>query len=52
VKALDVRAGAACVLAALAAEGATEIGDIFHLDRAHEDLHSKLRSLGATIERV
>jgi UDP-N-acetylglucosamine 1-carboxyvinyltransferase len=52
VKALDVRAGAACVLAALVASGTTEIGDVYHLDRAHEDLHSKLRSLGASIERA
>lgn len=52
VKALDVRAGTACVLAALSAEGTTEISDIFHIDRAHEDLHGKLRALGATIERT
>lgn len=52
VKALDVRAGAACVLAALVAEGTSEISDVFHLDRAHEDLHIKLRSLGASIERA
>jgi UDP-N-acetylglucosamine 1-carboxyvinyltransferase len=52
VRALDVRAGGACVLAGLAAEGETEISDVFHLDRAHEDLAGKLRALGATIERV
>ncbi len=52
VKALDVRAGAACVLAALAAEGKTEVSDVFHIDRAHEDLHLKLGALGAEIERV
>ncbi|MEX2246598.1 MAG: UDP-N-acetylglucosamine 1-carboxyvinyltransferase [Dehalococcoidia bacterium] len=52
VKALDVRAGAACILAGLVAEGTTEVSDVFHLDRAHEGLHSKLRSLGASIERV
>ncbi len=51
-RALDVRAGAALVLAGLAAEGETEISDIFHLDRAHEDMDVKLRGLGADIERV
>jgi UDP-N-acetylglucosamine 1-carboxyvinyltransferase len=52
VRALDVRAGSACVLAALVADGATEIADVHHLDRAHEDLDGKLRTLGASIERV
>jgi UDP-N-acetylglucosamine 1-carboxyvinyltransferase len=51
VRALDVRAGGALVLAALAAEGTTEINDAFHLDRAHEDLVGKLRRLGATVDR-
>ena len=52
VCALDVRAGSACVLAALVAEGTTEISDVYHIDRAHEDLHGKLRALGADIERA
>jgi UDP-N-acetylglucosamine 1-carboxyvinyltransferase len=52
VRALDVRAGAALLLAGLAAMGETEISDIFHMDRAYEDLDGKLRSLGATIDRV
>jgi UDP-N-acetylglucosamine 1-carboxyvinyltransferase len=52
VRALDVRAGAALVLAALAAEGRTEISDIYHLDRGYEDLDGKLRALGAVIERA
>jgi UDP-N-acetylglucosamine 1-carboxyvinyltransferase len=51
VRALDVRAGGSLVLAALAADGRTEINDAYHLDRAHEDLVGKLRGLGATIER-
>lgn len=51
VKALDVRAGGALVLAALAAEGRTEITDTHHLDRAHEDLVGKLRGIGAKVER-
>jgi len=50
VRALDVRAGGALVLAALAAEGRTEITDVHHLDRAHEDLVGKLRSLGADVD--
>ncbi len=52
VTALDVRAGSACVLAALVAEGTTEIRDVYHIDRAHEDLHGKLRALGASIDRA
>jgi UDP-N-acetylglucosamine 1-carboxyvinyltransferase len=52
VQELDARAGGALVLAGLAAEGQTEIADVFHLDRAHEDLVGKLRALGARIERV
>jgi UDP-N-acetylglucosamine 1-carboxyvinyltransferase len=52
VSALDVRAGSACVLAALAAEGTTEISDVHHIERAHEDLHGKLRALGADIDRA
>jgi len=51
VQALDVRAGSACVLAALAAEGTTEIAEVQHIDRAHERLDEKLRALGAVIER-
>jgi UDP-N-acetylglucosamine 1-carboxyvinyltransferase len=52
VTALDVRAGSACVLAALVAEGTSVISDVHHIDRAHEDLHGKLRALGADIERA
>jgi UDP-N-acetylglucosamine 1-carboxyvinyltransferase len=52
VRALDVRAGGALVLAGLAAEGKTEISDVYHIDRKHEDLAGKLRALGATIERA
>jgi UDP-N-acetylglucosamine 1-carboxyvinyltransferase len=51
VRALDVRAGGSLVLAALIAEGRTEINDTYHLDRAHQDLVAKLRGLGATVER-
>lgn len=52
VRALDVRAGAASMLAGLAAQGETQISDIYHLDRAYESLDTKLRSLGAVLERV
>jgi UDP-N-acetylglucosamine 1-carboxyvinyltransferase len=52
VRALDVRAGSACVLAGLVADGVTEISDVHHLDRAHEQLDVKLRGLGASIERA
>jgi UDP-N-acetylglucosamine 1-carboxyvinyltransferase len=52
VRALDIRAGAALVLAGLAAQGRTEISDIYHLDRGYEALDQKLRSLGAVIQRV
>ncbi len=52
VQALDVRAGSACVLAALVAEGTTEISDVYHIERAHDDLHGKLQALGAEIERA
>jgi UDP-N-acetylglucosamine 1-carboxyvinyltransferase len=51
VRALDVRAGGSLVLAGLAGEGRTEINDVYHLDRAHDDLVGKLRGLGAKVER-
>lgn len=52
VRALDVRAGAALILAGLAARGRTEITDIYHVDRGYERIDERLRSLGAQIERV
>lgn len=52
VTATDLRAGAALVLAALAAEGVTEIGDIYHIDRGYVNIEKKLKGLGANIERV
>ena len=51
VRALDVRAGAAVVIAGLAAEGETQIRDIIHIDRGYAHLGERLRSLGADIER-
>lgn len=52
VKATDLRAGAALVIAALVAEGVTTIGCIQHLDRGYEQLEKKMRGLGAKIRRV
>jgi UDP-N-acetylglucosamine 1-carboxyvinyltransferase len=52
VKATDLRAGAALVLAGLSAEGATEIGEIQHIDRGYCKLDQKLKALGAKIERL
>jgi len=48
----DLRAGAALVVAALAAEGETEIRRIYHSDRGYEKLTEKLSALGADIKRV
>ena len=48
----DLRASAALVLAALVAEGETEVSRIYHLDRGYEKLSQKLQALGAKIERV
>jgi UDP-N-acetylglucosamine 1-carboxyvinyltransferase len=49
VKAFDLRAGAAMVLAGLAAEGITEVYDIHHIKRGYENFESKLAGLGADI---
>lgn len=52
VKATDLRAGAAMVIAGLVAEGVTEITDIEHIDRGYPHIEGKLRSLGADIKRI
>jgi UDP-N-acetylglucosamine 1-carboxyvinyltransferase len=52
VKATDLRAGAAMVLAGLVAKGETAIGYIHHIDRGYDNLVSKLIGLGADIRRV
>lgn len=52
VAATDLRAGAALILAGLAAEGTTEISNIEHIERGYDGIHEKLRSLGADIFRV
>ncbi len=49
VKACDLRAGAALIIAGLAAKGVTEIEDIYHIERGYENMEIKLRSLGADI---
>ena len=52
VKATDLRAGAALIVAALGAEGVSEIYDIFHVERGYENMEEKLRALGADIVKV
>lgn len=52
VKAIDLRAGAAIVIAALAAEGTSEIEEIQHIERGYEDFEAKLRNLGADIRKI
>ena len=47
----DLRAGAALVIAGLAARGITEIEDIYHIERGYEDIERKLQGLGADISR-
>ncbi|MDR0293509.1 MAG: UDP-N-acetylglucosamine 1-carboxyvinyltransferase [Oscillospiraceae bacterium] len=49
VQACDLRAGAALVVAALSAQGATEIGGVYHIERGYEDIVGKLRGVGADI---
>ena len=51
VKATDLRAGAALILAGLVAKGTTEIMDAHHVDRGYVNIEEKLRSLGANIYR-
>lgn len=52
VKACDLRAGAALIIAGLAANGITEIEDIFHIERGYDCMEGKLRAIGADIEKV
>mgnify|MGYP000230614296 CR=1 FL=1 len=52
ISAPDLRAGAALVIAALAAEGITTIDDIKYIERGYEDFHLKLASLGAQIDKI
>jgi UDP-N-acetylglucosamine 1-carboxyvinyltransferase len=52
VRCTDLRAGAALVLAGLAADGETEISDVFHLDRGYERIEVRLAAAGADVRRV
>lgn len=52
VRATDLRAGAALILAGLCAKDRTEISDIYHIDRGYESMEKKLQTLGARIVRV
>ena len=52
MRATDLRAGAAMIMAALAADGVSEITEISHIERGYEDIAEKLRGLGADIRRI
>ncbi len=52
VRATDLRAGAAMVLAGLVADGTTEISDIYHIERGYENFVGKLKALGADIMKI
>jgi len=52
VKATDLRAGAALLIAALMANGETQIEDIYHIERGYEDVSEKFIQLGANIRRI
>ena len=51
VRALDIRAGAAMVIAGLAADGVTTVTDMHHVDRGYADFEGKLTALGAEVRR-
>lgn len=52
VRATDLRAGAALILAGLVAEDVTIISDVYHIDRGYVDIEEKFKNLGAKIDRV
>jgi UDP-N-acetylglucosamine 1-carboxyvinyltransferase len=52
VRATDLRAGAAMVLAGLVASGTTEISEIYHIERGYEDFVNKFKGLGADIMKI
>ena len=52
VSASDLRAGASLVVAALMAEGTSEIDNLYHIDRGYENFEHKLKALGGKIERI
>lgn len=47
-----MRAGAALVLASLAAEGTSIVTDVFHIDRGYVNIENKLKGIGADIRRI
>jgi UDP-N-acetylglucosamine 1-carboxyvinyltransferase len=52
VTALDIRSGAAVILAALAADGKSVVSNMGYVDRGYEGIHKKMTQLGARIERI
>lgn len=52
VRATDIRAGAALVIAGLVADGVTEVAEVHHIDRGYVRFEQQLRALGADVERV
>ena len=52
VRATDIRAGVGLVIAALVADGITEVGEVHHIDRGYVRIEEQLRALGAEVERV
>ena len=50
--ATDLRASMSLIIAGLVADGQTEVGRVYHLDRGYERLEEKLSAVGADIERV
>jgi UDP-N-acetylglucosamine 1-carboxyvinyltransferase len=52
VVAMDLRAGAALVLAGLVADGETVVSDVYHIDRGYDDIIAKFRSIGGSVERA
>ncbi len=52
VMATDLRASASLVIAGLVAEGSTTVERIYHLDRGYDQMETKLRGIGADIERI
>ena len=52
VEATDLRAGAALIIAGVAAKGETTLTNLVHIDRGYENIEEKFRNLGADIQRV
>ena len=52
VEATDLRAGAALIIAGIAAKGETSLTNLIHIDRGYENIEEKFRNIGANIQRV